>query len=161
MEMGNRTCFLKPARAAHTVATDPGWLPLVNQGCGSSFAGSPQPQILFTIAGNNVNIINATGAARVAGQPSPCRYPALPNNQMPAREVKGLPPPLRGVSTDDPETMRDSPFCYPADILRQRKVGFGKSAYNAALSITRDVHNSNFRVAVTREEPIIIRVIKS
>lgn len=34
----------------------------------SSFAGSPQPQILFTIAGNKANMITATNANRCSSE---------------------------------------------------------------------------------------------
>jgi len=77
----------------------------------SSFAGSPQPQILFTIAGNKVNIFTATGA-NLGSTELPDNLDAaaiqhLRTTAMPAREVKGLPSPRNSLSTDDPETMCD------------------------------------------------------
>ena len=77
----------------------------------SSFLGSLPPQILFTIAGNKVNIITATGAnlcsTELPDNLDPAAIQHFRTTATPAREVKGLPPPRSGLSTDDPETMLD------------------------------------------------------
>jgi hypothetical protein len=76
----------------------------------SSFAGSPQPQILFTIEGNRIHIVTARDVGLCSKQlpkeldPGPVQH--FRTTAKRARDVKGLPPPLSGLETDDPDTMR-------------------------------------------------------
>ena len=76
----------------------------------SSFAGSPSPQILFSIEKNRVNMLTVQDATLCSPNlPEELTSEAIQrfrSTARPAKDEKGLPPSLGGLDTDDPDTMR-------------------------------------------------------
>jgi hypothetical protein len=129
----------------------------------SSYAGSPWPEILFTIEGNKIHIITTNDldlcSKHLPKELHPDSIQHFRSTAKRARGVKSADPPLSDLYTDDPDTMR----AILRFVIQQIYCGDEQGAFENLRNMWPEFDYSRIRKAIlhTYEKESVLRRLQS